>query len=455
MSFNNASLPIQIFIDSYGFTDRTYNVIDFVLRTSMANTKVSMEPPQFLNAPGKKRTVRMNYWPINCDLTGSCSTGLCDDGTALEPSQRDFDITRCTASPKIKVNFDDIRKTDNGNWDFSGVALNGLASIMPQFRQTIANDWLTYLFTLKGVHPNGNASERISVTNPATGIVNPIGRIQIQTEYEDAGFGRDPFILGDKEVKYWKEMVTIGGLNAQGQYINQVDTANAWYDQGLLQSIGGDLIQGGWILTIDPQMFKMVSYVSNAGIFRTDLSSITDMDKLFKSSNGEGFILGTLIDPVTKLVFDLYINFIKCDAVTGLPVWTIQLKHVWDMFVMPDVSCVGEGVNGIMAWRTCPLVIAVCPTGDSPSPAVTPTTYSWTPGAIYTNLNVATSTIGSITVGQSHPVAIANITALASFLNDVTGQQYGFYVSGSTIRYSGYTALTGTLNGGQVTVTFA
>ena len=54
-------------------------------------------------------------------------------------------------------------------------------------------------------------------------------------------------------------MVNIGGLNAQGQYINQVDTSNAWYDQALLQNIGGNLAQGGWILTIDPQMFKYVS----------------------------------------------------------------------------------------------------------------------------------------------------------------------------------------------------
>ena len=124
----------------------------------------------------------MNYFPMQCDVEGDCSAGLCDDGIAIEPVQSDFEITRCTASKKYKVNFDDIRKTDNGAWDFSGVALETIAHIMPELRKAIAIDWLTYLFTLKGKHPNGQPTERISVTNPATGIVNPIGRIQIDTE---------------------------------------------------------------------------------------------------------------------------------------------------------------------------------------------------------------------------------------------------------------------------------
>lgn len=57
MSFYNsgANLVIQQFIDNYGNTGRTYNIFDYVQRTSNENTRVTLDPNTFLKAPGKKR----------------------------------------------------------------------------------------------------------------------------------------------------------------------------------------------------------------------------------------------------------------------------------------------------------------------------------------------------------------------------------------------------------------
>lgn len=454
MSFNNANIVIQDFVDNYGNTGRTFNVIDYVLRTSAANTAITLTPPQFLNAPGKNRTVRMNYFPIQCDVEGDCGSSLCDDGEAIEPVQRDFEIKQCTATKKYRVNYEDIRKVDYNNWDFSGVALQIIASMMPEARKMLAQDWMGFLWTLKGVHTDGNATKRISVTNPATGVVNPIGRLQISKEYQDAGFN-EPYILGDQEVLYWQKMTATGGLNAQGQRIDMGDTANSWYDQNIMQNIAGDLSNGGWILTIDPQVFKYVNFIKNAGIFRTDVASIADMDKLFSGGYGEGFMLGTVTDPVTGIVWDLYVNFVKCaqDGTDDMH-WTVQLKHRWDMFVMDGINCNAEGVNAIMAWRTCPAVIAPCPTGDTPSPAVNPKTYSWTPGSIFP-LKAFNFTLGQKTVGLNSPADVANITDLVAAMNDAYGVPGLFTVSGSNVHYSGFTELDGNINSGAITVNFS
>lgn len=443
MSFNNANILIQQFVSNYGNTGRTYNVFPFVRAVSSANNQVILDPNTFLKGPGKLRQVRLTYWPILCDVEGDCNDSLCDDGTRREPKQIMFDITRCTAIDGFSVAKDDIRLLDNGAWDFTGTAQQIIASMMPAARRLLAIDWLTRLYDLAGVHPDGNASKRITVTNPANGIVNPMGRIQINREYSNAGF-MQPYILGGDEVDNWMQMTAMGGLNAQGQYINRSAPVNAWYDEGLSDTILGDEANGGHIITIAPETFKYVYYLENAGIFRTEMTSISDMDMLYKKGTN-GFIEGTLIDPVTGIPWDLYINYEKCDQQ-----WVIRMKHRWEFFVMPDVACSAQGVNGLMTWRTCPPVIATCPTGDTPSPALALSTFSWTPGDIFP-FYAATSNIGGV---ENQPdVLVTNLAGLAAVMNDNYVGSAVFEVNGSDIEYDGYEGITVDFNG-TITGTF-
>lgn len=449
MSFVNANLPIQQFISYYGNGKRSFGVIPYVLAVSAANTTVNLDPNSFLFSGGKLRQVKLTYYPITCDQEGDCDSTLCDAGTIVQPAQIMFSIDRCIASQRYALNKDDIRYLDT-NWTFSDNAKQIIWSKLSGIRKTIAEEWELLLYTMAGVHPDGNPEKRISVTNPTNGVVNAQGKFDIEREYTDAGF-MTPYILGGQEVYNWINMVSISGLNASGQRIDQISTANTWYDDSMGDRLLDDAANGGHILSIDPQVFKYVWYSENAGIFRTDMASIDDLDLLYSRGTGDGFIEGTFIDSVTGLVFDIDMRYDSCNKV-----WAWQLKHHYNFFLMPDVACNLPGVNGIMHWRTCPVKIATCPSGDNPSPAVTPIpVYSWTPSD--TTFTAYQSLIGGVGVSQQPDgVVIANIAQLAAFLNDVTGQEYGFYVVGGTIRYSGYApAVTGNINNGEFTVTFA
>lgn len=468
MSFLNASRKIQLFARRYANTDKVWGAIPFLLQTSAANTKTRFSRPDgtletfgngtFLFAAGKKRTIQMNYFPVQCDVAGSIDTGLCDSPDVVDaPAQIDFTITQSTASKKIGVQLEDIRKLDNGFWDVSEVAMEAIASRAEALRKVVAVDWLTYLATKSGVHTNGNSTIALAPAYSTEGAVNPLAsKLQIDKEYIDIGVQR-PHILGGNEVYYWKELLGLGGQQNTGIQTNKIDSSNVYYDDNLLANILDDETNGGWMYAISPSMFKLVTYNKNAGIFRTDLATIPDMDRLFKGSFGEGFILGTYLDEATGLLWDLDINFEKCPSWTedNKPGWSIQLKLYWDMFVMPPVACAIEGFNGITVWRTCPEKIADCPDGRTPSPAIEATNRSWTPGAIFP-IGVYQSTIGGQTVTQNNgPVALANLADMAAFMNDATGGIYDFVVSGSTIRYSGVTNISVDLNNGEVTGTFA
>jgi hypothetical protein len=466
MSYANANQKKLVFAEQYGNRGRTYSPIEFVLRTSNANKGIKIATPQgadvslgdgtFLFAPGKKRTIQMNYYPIQCDAEGSCDAGLCDNpDEVLEPAQVDFNITQCTATKKIGINAEDVRQIDFNQWDFTGTALEAIGSLMPAARKLLAEDLTAYLYAKAGTHTDGNAVSRISPSISTSGAVNPLGgRISIDKAYMDAGM-ESPYMMGGSEVYYWKNMVSIGGLNASGQNINRIDTNNVWYDDNILTTVAGDPTNGGWIIAIDPQIFKFVTYNENAGLFRTDLAVITDMDRLYKSGGGSDFILGTLYDEKIGLFWDLYVNFEKCATWNGnKPGWTAQLKLQWDMFVMPPVSCNVASFNGITKWRTCPEVIAACPTGDTPSPAIASTVRSWTPSDV--TLNIYESLIGGIEVTQNgDPVVTTTIAELVSYMNDATGNAYQFYVSGSTVRYTGVSNISVNINNGEVTGTFS
>jgi hypothetical protein len=445
MSFNNANVLIQQFVQNYGNTTRSYRVIDFVRDVSRANNNVRLNPNDFIFAGGKLRQVRMNYFPILCDTDGNCDTQtLCSTGEVVEPKQQIFNIDRCIASKVFAINKDDIRQIDYNTWDFNGTALEIINHALPSIRRSMAIEWETLLYSMAGIHPDGNETHRVTVTDPTRGIVNPIGRFEIEREYMDAGF-TSPYILGGAEVYNWEQMVRIGGLNAQGQRIDQLSTERAYYDDGLGDLILNDTANGSHILAIAPETFKYVYFLQNAGIFRTDMASINDLGMLYRGVTG-GYLEGVIIDPVTGIPWDLFIRYDEC---TGQ--WNLWFKHTYNFFVMPDVACNIQGVNGIMHYRTCPYVIADCPTGTTPSPAVSAQSYAWTPGDIFP-LYVATSNIGGV-INQP-AILVSNLTELAAMMNDNYAASI-FAVSGSAIRYNGYSAITGNLNDGAVTITFA
>lgn len=446
MSFQNANILIQQFVDRYGNRDRTYEVINFVRDVSQANRKVTLTPETFLRGPGKLRSVRLNYFPILCDTEGSCDTNICDTGTVVEPAQIMFDIDKCTASKIYAINKDDIRLVDHATWDFTGTALEIITSALPDLRRQLALDWLTFLYTLEGVHRDGTAEKLIAPVNNANGIVNAIGLLQIRKEYMDGGFSV-PYVLGGDDIYYLQQMTRIGGLNAQGQVINRVDTNNTYYDDGLSDQILNDLANGGHILSIAPEIFKYVWYSENAGIFRTDLISINDLGVLYRRGTGGAFIEGTLVDPVTGLVWDLYVRYDECTQQ-----WNFQLKHRWNFFVMPDVACNVQGVNGIMHWRTCPAILPECPAGSPiPSPAAAQT-FTWEPN-LATIPIIANSIIGGVQNQPNSPVAITSVDDVVAYMN----ANYApiFTESGGEVTYTGYSAISGSFNNGDVTFTFA
>lgn len=439
MSFKNANQAIQRFIAQQYRTPK-YQIINALLDARRANTSIVDTPSDFV---GKKRRLKISYYPISCDAAADdCSATICTEGTAAEPVQEEFIISRCIQSKPQRLNWNDVRDVDN-NWNFSEHAMQQIAAMLGSLRKQWATDIDTLLLANAGLHLDGSATKRVTVTDASRGVIQPVGMWEIEQEFADGGF-TNPFITGSKEVFQWKKALGIADVNnTTGQDYRQLSDSQMYYDT-LLNSVAGDTANGEHIIAFDPQVLKLVTFNKNLGIFATDLNG-GNLDQMFQRGTTD-YAYGVIADPETGVLWDLYVRYNVCDEAFD---WHLKLE--WDIFFPKIQHCNIQGVNGIFHYRTCPVVIPACPTGDSPVSPVSSTVYNWAPGNIYP-LYVHSSLIGG--VSNSPNVSVANINDLAAMMNDAYGAPI-FTVSGSNIRYTGYSAIAGNLNDGDITISFA
>jgi hypothetical protein len=451
MAYNQAYLDNLQFALNYGNTDRTYEAIKFFVETSRANPLITMDDTSFLakgqrSGAGKKRQLRLVYFPILCEDTGTCSENVCEDGTVVEPVLQTFNITECTASAVYQINADDIRLMD-AEVSFTDIARNVMMSALPAFRRKLAMAMITKGYSLAGYHEDGNEFHKIVNLTDAGGRINPLALTWLNKEYTDLGL-ESPRILGGGDFYAWKEIKAIGGLNDDGVYINRSGNNMVYYDDALQSALFNDLSNGDWALSIDPRTFKLVTFNKNAGMFMTDLDSPEDIAELRWRST-EGYIRGVWYDPMTGLLYDFDAKYDACDDI-----WKFQWFLEWDMFMLPNITCNEPNslVNGAMKWRTCPIAIPNCPTGQSPSTPVASDTFSWTP-TLADLAQIYNSSINGFDSVQNEPVEITTAAELATYMTN--NSNIVFTANGSDIEYTGQHGIAVSFNSGAVTGTFA
>lgn len=432
MSFKNAMQATQKSILQYAKQGQPYEVLSALLAARQFNTTITETDLQ--SDAGKKRQLKVNYYPPVCADNGTGNESICDPGTVIEPKQVFFEISRTTASAVYQLNRDDVRNVD-GNYTFSDHAKAAINSALPAVRRKLATEVANILVSGSGLLPNGNEKRMLPFLDKTNGNINPMGLWEIERVYRDSGFA-NPFIVGGTDVFHWRKALEISGTNEQGQNVSQMGRSNAYYDSLINDAFADTTTEH--ILTFDPQMLKFVSYNRNAGIFATDLNNIDAIDAIYQRG-GTDYIQGVMADPLTGLLWDLDVNYDKCNHR-----WTFQWKLEWDIFFLPPAVCNIPDVNGVFHFTTCAPVQYECPEGGTPITGGTSGTYEWDTDSVvsyplYVNkLELAGQT--------SYPnTTVSNVGELKDLFNDnVTG--YVFGVDTTKITYTGYSVLAGQIN---------
>lgn len=437
MSFLKSQRDLFKFILNYTI-GKPVEATQAILQARTQNTMITEADTKFDD--GKKRKLHFNYYPPICSAEGTGDENICNSGTVVEPKQDFFEISQITASPVYQVNPDDIRYVD-GNYNFSQHAMAVIASAMPTVRENMNAQIAALLVANVGLLPNGNSSQLLPLINKQDGALNPMGYFEIERAYRDTGYS-NPFVIGGTDVFHWKKVVPIGGVNNLGQDTSKMGAPNLFYDQTINTSFGSTATEH--VLSFDPQMLKFVAFNRNAGMFATNEVTVDAMDAIYARGN-DNRLKGVLPDPMTGLLWDLNIHYDDC-ANNGNGAWKIQWKLEWDIFFMPAKVCNKQGVNGLFHWTTCVQLVQQCETGSPITPASS-ATYSFdTNGEVTFPSIIQRVDIDNNGTITTYPnTSVANITELKNLLNDAANG-VTFTVSGTELRYTGYSSITVTLN---------
>ena len=429
MSYQNASQPVARFVANWARTDISFGMTKALVQASLLNNRINVADLQ--DAPGKLRTFKLTYYPIQCDAEGSCSDNICNSGERIEPAQQYFELTRCTASKVFELAVDDIRLIDDDGMSFSQHAQAQFASTMVAMRKVLDQQLLAIMIANTGLLPDGNPTMQLNLTD-INGAPNPIGFATIDKIFAD-GYYNNPYIVGGYQVDMYNRLQPLAGQAANGLNLGAVPFHNLFYDP-LLNPAYGDGKQH--ILAFDPQVIKFITWNKNAGMFATDLTGLGDFTTLFRRGM-QSSIHGTLVDPVYPIMWDIDIHYDDCQEV-----WTYRIRLYWDIFFLPPDVCNLQGVNGIFGFTTCDPVILPCPTGTPYPPAPAPRVYAWTPSVTYP-MTVATLKLGRVETRPNKNVT--NLDDLVAVMND-SGSGITYVKNGTAVNYTGNTAIQGTIN---------
>lgn len=425
MSFKKAHQSIQKSLWMYAKSDYVGGTLSSILAAARLNRTINAE--DIGKEPGKKRTLKVNYLPPECDDNGSCDDNVCEAGTKTEPTQTYFTLQQCTASKVLTIAMDDMRDLDDigaNEW-----AMAQLNSRWAAVRRKLEIQLTAILLANRGVQPDGSATKLINLIDPATGRVRPDGIFDLERAYIDAELNT-PFVVGSAPVYNIKRMLGIGSGNDLGQDINKVAVNNWFYDKNLNGAIGNATEN---LIAFDPQLIKFLGFNWNMGRFATDQKGLIP-EQMFKA--GPDWLYSTINDPQTGLLWDLDVIFDKCAKA-----WNLQFRINWDLFTLPMNVCGIQGLNGIMQFTTCPPTPVTCPEDGVPSGGtVTAKVYEYDPGFAYP-LIVNDFTINGSTFRPQ--VTLANDTDMVAMFNQYGG---GFSLSTTKVQYTGFSAIAGKIN---------
>lgn len=453
MSFVNSGRSIQRFIQNQKYNTPVQEIIKAVIDARKFNSTIREEATDFEFGEGKLRQLKVSYYAQDCDvLDNSLPSNICVTGAVAEPKQDFFQIADFTKSKAKTLNVSDLRYIDaSDSYDISANAMSQVNSMIGSLEVGLAKQITAKLYAHRGIHLDGSTfGQRITMDQTTNGLMTPVGLWAIQKEMSDGAYA-NPFIIGSTEVWNWRKAYAIASDNTTlGQDFSKINIPNLYYDINLNSVTGATAATGEYIIAADPESFKFVTFNRNAGMFATDFKGVEDLDRAYKSG-GRYQIRGTFVSPRTGLMWDFYANFNGCTGLDGAWSWFLMLQ--WDIVFPVVQTCNIQGVNGIMVYKTCPVVIPDCPTGTAQSPAWTSRAFNWVPGSIYSPaLYIAKLTIGGVTTYPN--VTANNITDLIAVLNANSQSGVTFSQAGAAITYTGYTSITGSINDGSISIAF-
>ena len=297
-----------------------------------------LEPVQLDPGNGKRKCVELNWNQKLCESTiNEALSADCSTGTETEPFCETIDITKELETDNMVFNEHNMRRICE---PMGATDEMWIATVMNSQFNALLTYWdklvLAEVLLNVGTFMDGNTIKALQLFNTVNSdAIGPRTRAlaNIQDEFDQAGLGGIPNLIGAGEVNKWAHMIGFGTPNAAGQDVGMMAAGfNFFYDR-FVEGIFGP----NEFLVLAPGAAQLITWNRLVGTY---------------AKANDVFEHGTIVDPLTGIRFDIKIYYDPCTEM-----YYIKFQQNWELFVVPDegdASCADHfGVNGILNYEAC------------------------------------------------------------------------------------------------------
>lgn len=358
MAINNCSPNVQAKLsDLHRGKPYRSNIgaLDFVY--SPANG--SQLQAALVQANGKDTRYTITRRQSTCTTIVACDQVECTDtGTATNMTSCDYyDSFSCYSSEWHNAEVSAFR--DLGSMNVTEAISGHVYDQINKIKDAIDLALLTSINSNAGSLSTTVATKTYKLIDDSTKA--PVWSVDsnIKLDFADAGYPDMPILLGNRTVALWKDSVKRGGLNQNGQYIDAIDTLNAFYDINVNATNTAPTTPGNDALfAILPGVANLITWSANTGIFasRNNSVSMANVDPMrLVNTDNSTYMHTTLTDPATGMVFDFDIVYDpKCKKFQ----WKVMCYY--KAIVLPLIGCKDAAFNGIVKYDVCAVTDPTC-----------------------------------------------------------------------------------------------
>ena len=381
-----------------------------------------------INKDGKYKKYQIIDVPAICDIPADCQD-LCNM-ESVSPSiiTLDREISKCHMSNKIKFTDEQLRAICMGESEYiSKVMAKHIEPYLKEFDKKL----LAEIYAHRGLFTDGTVIKSIKLINndlsaTAQGFI-------VDEDLREAGFPAAVSVIGGKTVSLYRKAIGNGGLNAQGQNVNDFSAFDTYIDYDV-NTVSPSTAENIFVLA--DGVMNLVTWSENVGFFGSDNKDIFEAIRNGRQYGGtkwKGVLdLITLFPDIRELglnsfVVDYEIKYSDCPDE-----WTMVFWLNYDVWFNEPSRCTFEGVNGIQHWQVCQVEPQTCAPVTAPPPVVPQAARCFIPNCPFPGVLFAVK-VGQLLLYPNAPVT--SLQEIVDVLNQLEPAK--FKVQGTQIQYKG------------------
>lgn len=274
---------------------------------------------------GKNKSVKIKFIQrgIEDDIT---ETPITDCSTTLEktPFEDTKAVTRYIGTKGMKFDENEMRKLCEADADYMAAQINSMIDplIVQLNKKLLTLQAANFGLFVPDVSPD--TYKELQLLKNSGEDMRYKGESDLMLDMENAGVSGRPILVGAGNIYHYAQMAKIGCCNDGGLNLGNAAAFDYFFDKHAGAILGGD----NRVIAMAPGYVQLLTWNKYVGTYKKE---------------NDVFSHGTIMDPITGLVFDMKWHYNDCDDT-----YSVHFFLNYDIYFIPATAfATGDELEGV------------------------------------------------------------------------------------------------------------